>query len=719
MIRRIRRSDDRGAALLLVLVVITASALSMAALLSFADTSVRTTVALRSQAANAYDADGAAGAAINALRKNGFNNDSSSTTYPKCFGNLGTSDTLVLPNFYPGSTGSARASAAVKCAPDPTSGAAGGLVQITGANKPGNAILTLGTNAAEHGIDIKALNNTTPFTVHGSVVSDSNIVVTSGSLVSNTAVTAHTGCSGTIVSVPAAACSSPIVADPDYKFDPYYGTPANAVPPFRTVPAATSANCPGKVMTFQPGYYDDAAALSSLMAGGGSNPCKDSVWWFTPGIYYFDFHNGGNQNPFLSGTDQWLIKNGQLLAGTPVNSAGVPLAAPSSPITVPGACQNPIKSQTATGVQFIFGGDSQFQVSGSADAEICGTYRSPADGRPPIAVYGLKSGTVPVTPPANGLAATAATSSQFTAPVAGTLTSGASAADSKYDTWTKNGSSNQSGILTLSSGFAPTPLIPAGSIVTSAKLRIVYGASPAVVSRSIVITPAAGGPAITKTVSNAAQAAAATQTIDLNDTTATGLAASIRTNGFTGASMTYTSTMTATGIENVDAVLLDVSYIPPAFRAEDTTSVPGNCLASTYSGTGSGECAVISTSTSYAGSFYIQATTYVPAAVIDLTLNNITQQVLRFGVISRSLFVKETGSITYSGPVIEVPDDSPGLGPGGTIVYLSVYVCPASATCSTSTGKLRLKTRVLIYDPSGTPSPPARQISIQSWSTQR
>jgi hypothetical protein len=714
MRRRMNRRNDSGAALILVLIVITVASLGVAALLSFSDTSIRTTVALRSEGTSAYDADGAANAAINTLRRNAFNNDTSNATYPKCFGNGATSDTLLLPSFY-GTSGSA--SAAVKCSPDPTSGAAGGLVQITGANKPGNAILTLGTNAGEHGIDIKALNNTTPFAVHGSVVSDSNIVVTNGSLVSNTAVTAHTGCSGTIVSVPAAACSSPIVADPDYKFEPYYGTPANAVPPFRTVPAATSANCPGKVMTFLPGYYDDAAALSSLMSGS-SSPCKDSVWWFTPGIYYFDFHNGGNQNPFLSGTDQWLIKNGQLLAGTPVNAAGAPLGAPSNPITVPGACQNPIKSQTATGVQFIFGGDSQFQISGSADAEICGTYRSPADGRPPIAVYGLKSGTVPVTPPVTNLAATAATSSDFAAPAAGTLTSGASAADSKYDTWTKNGTSTQDGVLTLSSGFTPTPLIPAGSIVTSAKLRIVYGTSPAVVSRSIVIRPTAGGPAITKIVSNAAQTAAVPQTIDLNDTTATGLAASIRTNGFTGASMTYTSTMTTAGVENIDAVLLDVSYIPPAFRAEDTTSVPGNCLASTYSGTGSGECAVISTTTAYSGSFYIQATTYVPVAVIDLTLNNPTQQVLRFGVISRSLFVKETGSITYTGPVIEVPDDSNGLGPGGTIVYLSVYVCP-SATCSTSTGKLRLKSRVLIYDPSGTPSPPARQISIQSWSTLR
>jgi hypothetical protein len=108
----------------------------------------------------------------------------------------------------------------------------------------------------------------------------------------------------------------------------------------------------------------------------------------------------------------------------------------------------------------------------------------------------------------------------------------------------------------------------------------------------------------------------------------------------------------------------------------------------------------------------------VPKAVIDLTLNNITSQVLRFGVVARSLWVKETGSLSYSGPVIEVPDNSAGYGPGGTVVYLDVYLCEAAPTCSTA-GKLGLRARVLIYDPTTIPNPPARQITIQSWAVQR
>jgi hypothetical protein len=79
----------------------------------------------------------------------------------------------------------------------------------------------------------------------------------------------------------------------------------------------------------------------------------------------------------------------------------------------------------------------------------------------------------------------------------------------------------------------------------------------------------------------------------------------------------------------------------------------------------------------------------------------------------------ETGSFGYEGAVIEVPDDSPGFGPGGTVVYLNVHLCQAAASCTAATGKLSLRARVLIYDPTATPNPPARQITIQSWAVQR
>jgi hypothetical protein len=398
---------------------------------------------------------------------------------------------------------------------------------------------------------------------------------------------------------------------------------------------------------------------------------------------------------------------------------------PTVPATVPGACQNPIKDVAAVGVQFLFGGDSQLQLSGNnADAEICASYHS---DRPPIAFFGLKAGadasptpavTVKpssvVNPPAPAL---------FTGPTvtAPNLTED----DGVGAIWTKPPTTpptSQTASFTLG-GYAPTPTIPAGSVLKSATLRVVYtnsaGASGDV--RKVVLTPAAGGAAITSTLPSTASTAKQTATVNLYSGGTGPLATAVHSFGFTGATMAYSVNSAHAGTETVDAIQLDLTYTPPAFRAEDATTVPGNCLASTYTGSTGGGCAVLTTSVgaSYKGRFYVQGTTYVPIAVIDLTLNSITAQVLRFGVISRSLWVKETGSITYSGPVIEIPDNSPGYGPGGTVVYLEVYVCQAASTCSTATGKLGLRARVLIYDPTSTPNPPARRITIQSWAVQR
>jgi hypothetical protein len=703
--RRLDLADDTGATLVLALIVITVVAVAVGALLSFGDSSVRTTVALRSQAATIYGADGAAQAAITALRRSPFNNNTSSPTYPKCFGAGANDDTLLLNNFYPGTTGGAASSAAVECTADPSTGAAGGLVPITTANKPGNAILTLGTNAGEDGLNIKALSPTIPFLVHGSVVSNSNIRVANGSLESNVGVYAHTGCSGTIVSTPPPDCAAGTVADPGYSSEA-----GGVVPPYRTVPAGVAANCPGGVMTFQPGYYDDAQALNSLTDGNG--PCKGSVWWFRPGTYYFDFHN--SSNPLLGGSDVWTIDNGYLVAGTPTNAAGAVLANPANPPTIPGACQNPIKTTSAVGVQFIFGGDSQLRMTGG-HAEICASYHP---DRPPIAVYGLKSGAETLVPTAT-LKPTSVTSAD--AVYAGTVTAaGLANVDSLGASWVKTSSSNQTGAFTLG-GYAPAATIPAGSVLKSATLRVVYRNTAGVNgdARTVVLTPAAGGTAISTILPATNGAGTKTALVDLYEAGIGDLAEAVHSFGFTGASLAYSAKLGHAGTETVDAIQLDLSYTPPAFRSQDVAIPGGNCLTSTFTGGSAGQCAVLSSATAYAGEFYIQGTTYVPKAVIDLALNNVTSQVMRFGVVARSLWVKETGSISYTGPVIEIPDDSPGYGPGGTVVYLKVYLCPEASSCTTATGKLALRARVMIYDPTTVPNPPARQITIQSWAVQR
>ena len=690
--RRSALDDDSGSVLVISLVIITVVGLVVAALLSYADANVKATVALRAQAAEAATAEGAAQVALEVLEDNSYNNDLGSSTYPQCFGPGAGDDVLALSNLIPGSTGAAANSAAVRCSPDPSTGASGTSVPITAANRPGNAILTLSTNAAENGLEVKALNTSLPFNVHGGIISNSNIAVTDGTLKSTVDVLARTGCTGTIISTPAPFCTAPSVPG-----DPNYAAETTTVPALRTVPTT----CPGGVATFEPGFYNDAAALSTFM--DSSSACKNSVWWFKPGNYYFDFQN--------TGSHQWQVKTGQLLAGTPVDGDGDPIAAPSRPISVPGACDNPIHSVTAVGVQFIFGGDSQFQVVGTADAEICGSYNT---DRPPLAIYGVTTSGMPTTDGGTGKTAATVTATGFTpTPVATPVTTPAAAVAASGDGMTLNWTGTNGNPTIGATAFGPSFSIPAGSTLTSAKVHIRYVAGTTAVNRrDLVVTPTPGT-AFTRTLSNAVPTTTAPVEVDLTSD----LASTVSIRGLTGLQLGYNVTKNGSGTatEIIDSITLDLTWTGPVMRAQS------GCITQTYSG-GSG-CAVISTTESYSGHFYIQGTTYVPQAPVDISLSNITAQVLRFGVISRVLRVKETGAVSYSGPVIEIPDDSPGYGPGGTVVLLESYVCEASPSCEPEgggnpgvpDGQLGLRVRVYIKDAGVIGPTDGRELIVQSW----
>ena len=657
--------DDSGAALPLVLVLVTVIAVVLGAVLSFADTSIRTTENLRGQASSAYTADGALQAAINDIRNSRF----TGAPGEHCFG---ASDTLTLPAFNGGD------SAAVSCAADP----AKVLIQcpsLSACNRPGNAILTLGTGG-EDGVTIQQPTGSS-FRVHGVVYSNSTINVVNGSLDTNTAVYARGGCAGTIRSTPAPACGyggSSLGADPGY-------APAlTSVPPHRTVPG-----CGGPVVTFQPGYYDDAAALSSLMSN--SSPCKDSVWWFTPGAYYFDFHNGAAVRPpsLPAGNDVWTIDSGRLVAGTPVDASGQILAAPPASASIPGACDNPIDDAKATGVQFVFGGDSQLAVK-AGQVEICGTY---SGTKPPVALYGLPSGAE--SPVTATLTPSGVTPGSFTNATAATL----STADGSAATWTTNGNGNQSATVTTT-GYAPPAAIPAGSILKSARVRVVHGNDNGSTQDNLSVQLGS----TTLPVPSYADKVAHTDLVDFT----TALSQQVYDGAFTSAQLSYTAAVKHKGTEQLDALQLELTYTPPALRAES------GCTQTPY--TSSSACALVTSVNNSGNRFYVQGTTYAPKAVLDMTLNNATEPIFRFGVIARSLWVKLTGSVTFTGAIIEVPDDSPGFVFG---VYLSAYVCPGAGTCAPGgTAAARARVAYVDGDPAN-PVPGSRQVSVLSWSGAR
>ncbi|TCC60338.1 hypothetical protein E0H73_20590 [Kribbella pittospori] len=352
-----RPRDERGAALVIVMIIITVVGLATGAVLSKADTSQRATIGLRDQAGSVYDADGAAQAAINQLRRSTFANDVGS----QCFGG---SDTLALPGFYPatnGQSGAAKSSASVVCKGEAGTGQQGAPVPISSDNKPGNAILTLGTASSDgqvYGQSNKKI------TIHGGVISNAGIDSSQAQLTATGGIPIRAvgSCTGPIT--PSCTKITTPVSDPNYSLsaDPPV-TPAS-------VPACNNKN---KVAEFRPGFYNNADLF---------NNCQASWMLFDPGTYYFDFTLGASH--------VWTV-NGTMVGGTvPGLTPGSVPAGASAP-SVPGTCVNPIESVSAVGVTFVFGGDTQLAFAKDSQAEICATYHANSI---PTAVYGLKSDVV-------------------------------------------------------------------------------------------------------------------------------------------------------------------------------------------------------------------------------------------------------------------------------------------------------------------------------------
>jgi hypothetical protein len=362
-----RRRDDTGASLVIVMFIITTIALVLGAVLAHADTSVRASLALRDQAASDYNGDGAAQAAINALRKATFNNG----TGAQCFGASGT---LTLPNYYPatsGLTGGGQASAAVTCTAETGTGAQGTPVPVSSANKPGQAILTLGTSTSEIGFDVGQAAAESDY-IRGSVLSDSNINSKGTLSITGPGATikAKTGCTGTIT--PACGPTTGL-GDPNY--------PAPTTPP--AAPAALV--CPtanGGPAVFSPGLYTTAPDAMLTAA-----KCSKNEGWlyFKPGVYYFDYTTLWTINETaVGGTIDLNDTGGTTL---PLSTTTSPAGDMPAPATVPGACVNPINTTAAVGVELAFGGTSKVYMGKSSNAEFCATYQQASI---PTALYGLK-----------------------------------------------------------------------------------------------------------------------------------------------------------------------------------------------------------------------------------------------------------------------------------------------------------------------------------------
>jgi hypothetical protein len=343
-IRKRCHRDEGGSALVIALVMISVLAVGSAALLSFAEVSIRTTVAVQSQGAKAYAADGAVQAAINYVRSR-----STLGLDPQFTGNVNQCSVPAV--------GVNSITPTVTCLGQTNSGKPGAGSAILNAPKYGLLTLSTAAPSTEDGFQLSQ-NNT--FRVSGSVYSDSSINVTNSNASVSVTGTVTAGSCGAnpsgIVATDGVACNSTtIISDPglsDVSYNPIMLSPPVTV---SVLPA-----CNANVAIFTPGTYADASGLTSL-----AQSCKTLI--FAPNavtstsVYYFNFPDG---------SPQWTVNPSATIIGGAATTGNAGCDA------------------TKSGVQFVFGGQSQVVFQGGSTFNICPVISS---GQQEIAVYGMRS----------------------------------------------------------------------------------------------------------------------------------------------------------------------------------------------------------------------------------------------------------------------------------------------------------------------------------------
>ena len=657
------RSGDDGSALVLALVVLLTLSLLAAGTLTLVDTSFRTTYTVRAVVAEQYAAEAAVDSRVATMRRD------------PTVGRAG----LPCPDV---TTAAVNALAVtVTCTPSTGSGALTAGGGSGPANRPAQALLTLGAaGSTERGVT-QSSNNTV--TIDGDVLARGSIVNTASSAVFRVdgAVRSKTSCSLSVISV-----AVPPVRDCAYTgaaADPGYALPGS-LPAFSTVPA-----CPaGAYVSLSPGLYDDARALTALTGGS----CTGKVVHLLPGTYYLDFADPSSV---------WTISNNnsRVVGGTALGWSAGSVTAATLPF--PGGCD-----LTRPGVTIVLGGTSRIALANGV-AELC---PPPNASSQRFSLYGVPSGSATTSSATlTGTSVTTSGTPSFTTP-SGALTP----ADATVATLTATGN-NQSSPLSVA-GLSLPASVPAGSRLLSVALRARYTlVQSAQVSSLSAVVGSSGSPVRTATVADSTcttttgsvtalcRGADGSYDLSLDVSSAfptdvwavTGPMLAAPTLTFTAKVGRSGGTSPTFGKVSVDALQLVVTYQAPAFRAL------GGCLAAVPL-TASGACALLSTAGSQT-SLALKGSVYAPTAALDINLTNQSSQVFSRGVVARALYISVTSSSAYTGPTIGLPDDA-GAAADRDVVLTAVV-----------DGVVRLREQVHFDDATA----PGATADVKQWSVRR
>ena len=215
-------------------------------------------------------------------------------------------------------------------------------------------------------------------------------------------------------------------------------------------------------------------------------------------------------------------------------------------------------------------------------------------------------------------------------------------------------------------GFQQASPAPPGSVLTAATLHIRHQDADAT-SNSAGSAKVTIGGAVTAALPVPASATATTTDVPLSGTNLNSLQQEVHDNGYAGATVAYTANAKKNNATaTLDQITLDLTYYVPVLRGEGGTCIDGT----------SGSCQFISMpgGNNKIG-FYLQGTSYLPYADVNIQLGNFSAEVAKFGMVARQLeFAITNGNPSWTGPIFEVPDNSPGYG------YQNSTVCPRRST---------------------------------------
>jgi hypothetical protein len=603
---------EQGTSLVLALAFMSLFGVFAAVLAQFGAESFKTVSSVRDQRASVYAAEGAVDTAIDYVRSNA---------------SLGQNGGSCLTNFgFPSAAGHTITASCTGQVP-----ANGG----SSATLPSNALLTTATGS-EDGITAYGFGSS--LDVNGGVFSNSDISTLFANVnAGSNPLTARGSCSAGQIGNPV-ACNVGSGGHPEGN-DPNYPSPLSSVPAHQTVPACPSSG--NKVITFTPGFYDDLNGLNNLTDNGSpGGACHNAVLWFQPGTYYFDFDWRAAQT-----AHQWNINDNTInvVGGTP---KGWSPTAPSRPtIPTPGACKVDTDPTPNTGVQWVFGADSNIQALWG-NVELCAT--PDANGRE-LAIYGQKTGslsptTTTIDPPAGSAGYTALSS--WPAPASSALTS----LDKVYTTSSSIGKNGSASITTR--GY-PTSAFPAIADFGSVTMTLRHKeSSPSNVS-GLTATVTANGTACPAVSLGASSSSDTTVQIpgsslpcinDLSDLSNLTVKYTGTVSNKNGASSTF----------SLDGIEFAVTYTTPALRAES------GCVTQV----GAGSCDLVLLTSVFVGNFYVNGTVYAPLARFTLELGFTTRVQFSRGVVLRSIVLYDVPFTSSTTPTFSVPPS------GRTVVFV-------------------------------------------------